>query len=49
MRNMLVVDQNNDAWNGLSQKDADAFMRAAGDLVEGLSGTGEWVGGVEKG
>jgi hypothetical protein len=45
MRYILLIYQNTEAWNGLSQDDKDRFMRAAGDIVEELSATGEWVGG----
>jgi hypothetical protein len=45
MRYILLIYQNTEAWNGLSQEDKDVFMHAAGDIVEGLSATGEWVGG----
>ena len=45
MRYILLIYQNTEAWNGLSQDDRDIFMRAAGDIVEELSATGEFVGG----
>jgi hypothetical protein len=45
MRYILLIYQNPEAWNGLSQEDKDVFMRVAGDMVEELSATGEWVGG----
>ena len=45
MRNILLIDQNTKAWNGLSQEDNDVIMRAAGDIVEELSASGEWVDG----
>ncbi len=45
MRYILLIYQNTDAWNGLSREDKDVFMHAAGDIVEELSATGEWVGG----
>jgi hypothetical protein len=48
MRYILLIYQNTEAWNGLSQ-DHDVFVHAAGDIVEKLSATGEWVGGEEKG
>jgi hypothetical protein len=47
MRYILLIYQNTEAWNGLSQEDKDAFTHAAGDIVEELSATGEWVGGEE--
>jgi hypothetical protein len=45
MRYVLLIYQNSEAWNGLSQEDKDVFMHAAGDIVEELSATGEWVVG----
>jgi hypothetical protein len=48
MRNILLIYHTED-WNGLSQEDKDAFMHGAGDIVEELSATGEWVGGEETG
>ena len=45
MRYILLIYQNTEAWNRLSQKDRDVLMHAAGDIVEGLSASGEWVGG----
>ena len=45
MRYILLIYQNTEAWNGLSQEDKDVLMRVAGDIVEELSATGEWVGG----
>jgi hypothetical protein len=45
MRYILLIYQNSEAWNGLSQEDKDGFMHAAGAIVEELSATGEWVAG----
>ncbi|HTE62231.1 MAG TPA: YciI family protein [Solirubrobacteraceae bacterium] len=45
MRNILLTYQNTKAWNGLSQEDNDVIMHAAGDIVEELSASGEWVAG----
>ncbi len=45
MRYILLIYQNTEAWNGLSQEDKSDFMRAAGDIVEELSVSGEWVDG----
>jgi hypothetical protein len=45
MRYILLIYQNTKAWNGLSEEDKDVFMHAAGDIVEELSASGEWVGG----
>jgi len=45
MRYILLIYQNTEAWNGLSQEDKDVLMRVAGDIVEELSATSEWVGG----
>jgi hypothetical protein len=45
MRYILLIYQNTEAWNGLSQKEKEVLMHAAGDIVEELSATGEWVGG----
>ena len=41
----LLIYQNTEAWNGPTQDDRDVFMHAAGDIVEELSATGEWVDG----
>jgi hypothetical protein len=49
MRNILLTYQNTEACNGLSQEDKQAFIHAAGDIVEELSVTAERVGGEEKG
>jgi hypothetical protein len=49
MRNILLIDQNMAAWTGLSAEDKDAVMRAAGDIDEELSATGERVGRDGKG
>jgi hypothetical protein len=45
MRYILLIYQNTEAWNDLPQAGRDELMRAAGDIVDELSGTGEWVGG----
>lgn len=45
MRYILLIYQNPDAWSGLSEEDKDVLRHAAGDIVEELSATGEWVGG----
>ena len=45
MRYILLIYQNTEAWNGLSQEDKAVFMRGAGDIVEELSASGEWVEG----
>jgi len=45
MRYILLIYQNTDAWSSLSQEDKDVFMHAAGDIVEELSASCEWVGG----
>ena len=45
MRYIPLVHQNTKAWNGVSQQDTDVFMHAAGDIVEELSATREWVDG----
>jgi hypothetical protein len=47
MRYILLIYQNTGASNGLSKEDKDVLMRAAGDIVEELSASGEWVGGEE--
>jgi hypothetical protein len=51
MRYILLIYENTEAWNGLSQEDKDVFMHAAGHIVEELSATGEWRmhGGGEEG
>jgi hypothetical protein len=41
----LLMYENTEVWNGLSQDDTDVFMHAAGDILEELSAAGEWVGG----
>jgi hypothetical protein len=45
MRYILLIYQNSEAWNGLPQEQREVLMHAAGDIVEELSATGEWVGG----
>ncbi len=45
MRYILLIYQNTEAWNGLPQEDKDVLMHAAGEIVEELSGSGEWVSG----
>jgi hypothetical protein len=45
MRYMLLIYQNPEAWNGLSQEDKEVIMHAAGEIVEELTATGELVGG----
>jgi hypothetical protein len=45
MRYILLIYQNTEAWSGLPQEDKHVLMHAAGDIVEELSATGEWVGG----
>ena len=45
MRYILLIYQNTEAWNGLPREDKDVLMHAAGEIVEELSGSGEWVGG----
>jgi hypothetical protein len=45
MRYILLIYQNTEAWNGLSQEDKEVLMRGAGDIVEELSASGEWVDG----
>jgi hypothetical protein len=45
MRYILLIYQNADAWSGLSEQERQGMMDAAGDIVEELSATGEWVGG----
>jgi hypothetical protein len=45
MRYILLIYQNTETWNGLSQEEKQGFMRAGGELVEELSAAGEWVGG----
>jgi hypothetical protein len=45
MRYILLIYQNAEAWNGLSLEDKQILMHAAGEIVEELSSTGEWVGG----
>jgi hypothetical protein len=45
MRSIVLIYENTKAWNGLSQEDKDVFMHAAGDIVEELSASGEWVDG----
>ncbi|MDA0160615.1 YciI family protein [Solirubrobacter ginsenosidimutans] len=45
MRYILLIYQNTEAWNGFSQAEKEVLMHTAGDIVEELSATGEWVGG----
>jgi hypothetical protein len=45
MRYILLIYQNTEAWNGLSQEDKQAMMHAAGDIVGELTESGELVGG----
>lgn len=45
MRYILLIYQNTEAWNGLSQEDKQAMMHAAGDIVSELSANGEFVDG----
>jgi hypothetical protein len=45
MRYILLIYQNTEAWNGLSEQDKNVLMHAAGEIVEELSASGEWVGG----
>jgi hypothetical protein len=45
MRYILLIYQNTEAWNGFSREEKEVLMHAAGELVEELSSTGEWVGG----
>jgi hypothetical protein len=49
MRNSLLIYQTTEARKGLSREDKDAVMHAAGDIVEELSVTGQWVGGEPRG
>jgi hypothetical protein len=46
MRSIPLTYQNTEAWNGLSEVDKVLLMHAAGDIVEGLSASGEWVDGA---
>lgn len=45
MRYILLIYQNTEAWNGLSQSERDGLMGAAGDLFDELTASGEWVDG----
>jgi hypothetical protein len=45
MRYILLIYQNTEAWNGLSQEDKEVLMHSAGDIVEELAASGEWVDG----
>ena len=45
MRYILLIYQNTEAWNGLSEADRQAMMNAAGDIVGELSARGEFVEG----
>jgi hypothetical protein len=49
MRNILLDYQNTEASNGLFEEDENAFVHAAGDIVEAPPSTGEWVGSEAKG
>jgi hypothetical protein len=45
MRYILLIYQNTEAWNALSQEDKEVLMHGAGDIYEELVASGEWVGG----
>jgi hypothetical protein len=45
MRYILLIYQNAEAWNGLSEDDKDVLRHAAGEIVDELSANGELVGG----
>ena len=45
MKYMLLIYQNPDAWNSLSQADRDAVMNDATAIFEELTASGEAVGG----
>jgi hypothetical protein len=45
MRYILLIYQNTEAWNGLSEEAKDVFRHAAGDIIGELSASGEWVDG----
>jgi hypothetical protein len=45
MRYILLIYQNTEAFNGLSEQDRNVLMHAAGEIVEELTASGELVGG----
>lgn len=45
MRYILLIYQNTEAWNAMAQAEQEVLMHAAGDLVQELTASGEWVGG----
>jgi hypothetical protein len=45
MRSILLIYQNTEACNGLSQGDKVVLMHPAGDIVEELPASGDWVDG----
>lgn len=45
MRYILLIYQNTNAWNGLSQEDKEVMMHAAGSIFEELTASGEWIDG----
>jgi hypothetical protein len=47
LRYTLVLYQNTEARNGISQQDEDVFLHATGDIVAELSTTAS-VGGEES-
>ncbi len=48
MRYTLLIHQNTEARNGLSQDNDDVLMHATGEIIAELSATGEWVCGEES-
>ena len=45
MRYILLIYQNTEAWQAMSQEDKEVLMHTAGDLVSELTASGELVGG----
>jgi hypothetical protein len=48
MRYTLLICQNTEPRNGLSQDNEDVFTHTTGEIIAELSATGEWVGGEES-
>ena len=45
MKYMLMIYQNSDAWKSLSESERISVMNEAGEIMNELTASGEWVGG----
>lgn len=45
MKYMLLIYQNSEIWNAMSEADRSAEMNEAGAIMQDLSDSGEWIGG----